>query len=84
MTTLKDLKPGESGIITEIRFAGLMKRRMIDMGVSPGATVTALRLAPLGDPVEYSILGYNLCLRRSDAAKIIIEKGSEANERNNA
>lgn len=84
MATLKDLKPGESGIITEIRFTGLMKRRMIDMGVSPGASVTTLRFAPLGDPVEYSILGYNLSLRKSDAAKIIIEKDGEANERNNA
>lgn len=77
--TLNDLKPGESGVITEIKFTGLMKRRMIDMGVSPGTSVTVLRQAPLGDPVEYSILGYNLCLRKSDASKIVIEKGGRSN-----
>ncbi|MDY3031734.1 MAG: FeoA family protein [Clostridia bacterium] len=71
--TLNDLQPEQTGIITEIHITGLMKRRLIDMGVTSGTAVTMLRTAPLGDPVEYSILGYNLCLRRNEAKKITVE-----------
>lgn len=72
--TLNDLKKNETGIITEIHLTGLMKRRLIDMGVTTGAEVTMLRAAPLGDPVEFYILGYNLSLRRSEAKQILIER----------
>lgn len=72
--TLNDLKTDESGIIIAVHLTGLMKRRLIDMGVTVGTRVTMLRSAPLGDPVEYSILGYNLCLRRKEAKQINIER----------
>lgn len=78
MNTLNDLRRGESGIITEIQLDGAMKHRLIELGVTTGAKMTMLRPAPLGDPVEYSILGYNLSLRRSEAKKIFIEKVGEA------
>lgn len=74
MTTLNDLKKNETGVITEIKLEGLMKRRLIDMGVTTGASITMLRAAPLGDPVEFYILGYNLSLRKKEAGKIIIER----------
>lgn len=79
MITLNDLRPLETGIVTEIQLEGLMKHRLIELGITTGAKVTMLRAAPLGDPVEYSILGYNLSIRRSEAKKILIEKVGEAN-----
>lgn len=79
MSTLNDLRPGQTGVITEIQLGGLMKRRLIDLGVTTGASVKMLRAAPLGDPVEYYILGYNLSLRRSEAKRILIEKAGEQN-----
>lgn len=79
MITLNDLRPLETGIVTEIQLEGLMKHRLIELGITTGARVTMLRAAPLGDPVEYSILGYNLSIRRSEAKKILIEKVGETN-----
>lgn len=79
MNTLNDLLPLECGIITEIHLAEQMKRRLTDLGVTAGARITMLRAAPLGDPVEYYILGYSLSLRRSEAEKIFIEKVSDSN-----
>jgi Fe2+ transport system protein FeoA len=57
-----------------------MKRRLIDLGVTTGAQITMLRPAPLGDPVEFYILGYNLSLRRSEARNILIEKVGDTND----
>lgn len=74
MLTLNDLKKNETGIITGIALEGLMKRRLIDMGVTTGAAVTMLRTAPLGDPIEFYILDYNLSLRKKEAGKIYIRK----------
>lgn len=82
MNTLNDLRPGETGIITEIKLDGLMKRRLIDLGVTTGAKIKMLRAAPLGDPVEYCILGYNLSIRRVEARKILIEKVGEDSGKN--
>ena len=79
MLTLNDLKKNETGIITEIHLTGLMKRRLIDRGVTTGAAVTMLRAAPLGDPIEFHILGYSLSLRRNEAKKIIIERTTDKN-----
>lgn len=79
MATLNDLKRNETGVITEIRLDGLMKRRLIDMGVTTGAKITMLRTAPTGDPVEFYILGYSLSLRKKEAGKILIEKTVDTN-----
>ena len=80
MNTLNDLRPHETGIVTEIQLEGLMKHRLIELGITTGAKITMLRTAPLGDPVEYSILGYNLGLRRSQAKKILIERIGAEND----
>lgn len=72
--TLNELSRHETASITSLNFTGDIKRRMVDMGIFAGNKITLLRRAPFNDPSEYTILGYKLCLRRSDAEKIIIKK----------
>ncbi len=71
--SLKSLKPGESGKIAMVRVKGPIKRRLMDMGVIKGTEVYVEKVAPLGDPIEIKIKGYNLSLRKEDAQNIIIE-----------
>ena len=71
--TIKDLKPGQSGIITSVGGKGALRQHFLDMGVIPGVKVTLIKLAPLGDPIELRIHGYELTLRLNDAAKITIK-----------
>ncbi|MBP3900358.1 MAG: ferrous iron transport protein B [Blautia sp.] len=71
--TLKDLQPGESGIISRVGGEGALRQHFLDMGVIPGAEVTVEKYAPLGDPVELKIHGYELTLRIADAEKIEME-----------
>jgi len=71
--TLKDLKPGEKSIITKVLGdKGAVKRRLMDMGVTRGAEVMVRKVAPLGDPIEVNLRGYELTLRKSEAENIII------------
>ena len=70
---LSQLKKGQGAIVVRIGGKGAVRRRMMDMGVVPGAEVSVIRVAPFGDPVEYSIKGYSLSLRKSEAENIIIE-----------
>lgn len=70
--TLKDLKPGQRGVISSIKLKGLMRRKLLDMGVIPGVEVYVDKVAPFGDPIEIHLRGYALSLRKSDADKIII------------
>lgn len=72
--TLKDLKPGESGKVTGIGEKGPSRRRIMDMGVTPGAIVKVIKVAPLGDPIEVNIRGYELSLRKDEAAQIEVTK----------
>jgi ferrous iron transport protein A len=72
--TLKDLKPGQSGKVTGIGEKGPMRRRIMDMGVTPGATVKVIKVAPLGDPIEVNIRGYELSLRKDEAEQIQISQ----------
>lgn len=72
--TLKDLKPGTSAIITAVGGDGALRQHFLDMGVIPGTHITVIKYAPLGDPVEIRIHGYELTLRLDDAAKIEAEK----------
>ena len=74
MMTLRDLKPGESGTVTSVGEKGPMRRRIMDMGVTPGALVKVIKVAPLGDPIEINIRGYELSLRKEEAQHIMIEK----------
>ena len=69
---LSNLKKNESGVISAIRLSGSIKRRLSDMGMTLGVTVKMLRLAPLGDPVEFRVLNCNI--RKKDAEKIFIHK----------
>ncbi|USF27327.1 Fe(2+) transporter FeoB [Firmicutes bacterium ASF500] len=69
--TLEDLAPGERGTILSIgNQSGTVKRRLVDMGLTPGTEVRVTKIAPLGDPIEVSLRGYELSLRKSDAAQI--------------
>ncbi len=71
--TLKDLKPGQEGVVTSIGEKGPIRKRIMDMGVTPGAMVKVIKVAPLGDPIEINIRGYELSLRKSEASQITIE-----------
>ena len=71
--TLKDLKPGESGIVASIGEKGPIRRRLMDMGVTPGATIEVVKVAPLGDPIEVNIRGYELSLRKDEAKSIVLK-----------
>ncbi|MBE6994497.1 MAG: ferrous iron transport protein B [Ruminococcaceae bacterium] len=71
--TLKDLKAGASGRITAVGGTGALRQHILDMGVIPGAEVTVVKLAPMGDPMELRVHGYELTIRLADAAEIEIE-----------
>ena len=72
--TIKDLKIGESGRVLAVGGEGALRQHFLDMGVIPGADVTVVKYAPMGDPVEVRIQGYELTLRLDDAGKIDVEK----------
>ncbi len=71
--TLKDLKPGQEGTVTSVGQKGPMRKRIMDMGVTPGITVKVIKVAPLGDPIEINIRGYELSLRKTEAENIQIK-----------
>ncbi|MDR3209687.1 MAG: ferrous iron transport protein A [Oscillospiraceae bacterium] len=73
MPTLKTAKPGETVRVTGIAGAGAVKRRIMEMGVTKGVEVFVRKVAPLGDPVEITVRGYELSLRKSDAELIEVE-----------
>ena len=70
--TVEKMLPGSSAVITEISGDTLVKRRLMEMGVLPGSVLKLVRWAPLGDPAECLIRGYNLSIRRSEAAMISV------------
>lgn len=74
MATLKDLTAGQSGLITKLGVSGALKQRFMDMGITKGVSVKVIKIAPLGDPIEIEIRGYNLSVRKSDAEKILISE----------
>ena len=75
--TLKEIQIGKSCIITRVGGEGALRQHFLDMGVIPGAEVTVVKYAPMGDPVELLIHGYSLTLRLDDAAKIDVDPISE-------
>ncbi|MFW5792830.1 MAG: ferrous iron transport protein B [Bacteroidota bacterium] len=75
--TLLDLKNGERGIILKVRGRGAFRRRIIEMGFIVGKVIQVVKKAPLQDPIEYNIMGYNLSLRRSEASLIEVLPESE-------
>jgi len=79
--TLKDMEIGKTAVITKVGGDGALRQHFLDMGVIPGAEVTIVRYAPMGDPVEVMIHGYALTLRLDDAAKIEVKPASERIEK---
>ena len=71
--TLKELSIGQSGTIRKIGTVGALKQRFMDMGITKGTAVKVIKIAPLGDPIEIEIRGYNLSIRKEDASKIEME-----------
>ncbi len=70
---LSSLKPGQHGTIIRVGGQAAIRRRLLEMGLVRGETIFVERVAPLGDPVEFSIKGYHLSLRRQDAANIDVQ-----------
>lgn len=70
---LSDFTVGESGVITKVNGEGRIRRRLFDMGVTPQAEVTMRKKAPLGDPIEVTVRGYELTLRKVEAACVEVE-----------
>ena len=73
MKTLRDTKPGETVKVVKLNGSGAVKRRIMDMGITKGVPVFVRKVAPLGDPVEVTVRGYELSLRKADAEMIEVE-----------
>ena len=73
MSTLKDAKVGSTVKVLKLNGEGAVKRRLMDMGFTKGCTVFVRKVAPLGDPVEVTIRGYELSVRKEDAENIDVE-----------
>ena len=72
--TLKDLKIGKSGLVLTVGGEKVLRRRLLEMGITPRTTVTVKKAAPMGDPIELLLRGYVLSLRLADAEKITVEE----------
>ena len=70
---LNEMSLNEQGVVKKVVAEGKIKRRLFDMGVTPGANVVFKKVAPPGDPIEITIRGYELSLRRDEADKVLIE-----------
>ncbi|MBQ7278135.1 MAG: ferrous iron transport protein A [Clostridia bacterium] len=73
MKTLRDVKVGDTVKVVRLHGEGAVKRRIMDMGITRGTEVFVRKLAPLGDPVEVNVRGYELSLRKADAEMIEVE-----------
>ena len=76
-TTLDKLRTGSKGIIKSIGGEGALRRRLLDMGLTPNTTVMVRKVAPLGDPIELHLRNYELTIRQDDARKIEIQEVAE-------
>jgi ferrous iron transport protein A len=74
--TLNNVKPGMSGVIRSIGGEGALRRRLLDMGLTPNTKVTVRKVAPMGDPIELFLRSYVLTIRSEDAAKIELKEMS--------
>lgn len=73
MRTLKDVKCGQRAQVVKLTGTGAVRRRIMDMGITKGTEIFVRKVAPLGDPVEVNVRGYELSLRKEDAALIEVE-----------
>ena len=74
MKTLKDVKVGEKAVVKRLHGEGATKRRIMDMGITKGVEIAVRKVAPLGDPIEMTVRGYELSLRKADAEMIEVEE----------
>jgi Fe2+ transport system protein FeoA len=72
--TLKDLKIGRSGLVLTVGGEKILRKRLLEMGITPRTTVTVKKTAPMGDPIELLLRGYVLSLRLAEAEKITVEE----------
>lgn len=77
LTSLDQLQVGEWGNVAKIATTGALRRRLMDMGITKNVPIRVVKLAPLGDPIEIRIRGYELSLRKQEAAFVFVEKGVE-------
>lgn len=73
MKTLKDVKVGESATVVKLHGEGAVKRRIMDMGITKGVEIFVRKVAPLGDPMELNVRGYELSVRKADAQMIEVQ-----------
>ena len=73
MKTLKDVKVGQTATVVKLHGEGAVKRRIMDMGLTRGVEIFVRKVAPLGDPMELNVRGYELSVRKSDAETIEVE-----------
>jgi fe2+ transport system protein A len=73
MKTLRQTRVGEDATVVKLHGEGAVKRRIMDMGITKGVSVHVRKVAPLGDPIEVTVRGYELSLRKADADMIEIE-----------
>ena len=73
METLKDVKIGRKVRVIKVEGAGASRRRIMDMGITKGVEIYIRKVAPLGDPIEITVRGYELSLRKQDAQMIVVE-----------
>ncbi len=73
MKTLKQFKTGDTVTVVKLHGEGAVKRRIMDMGITKGVTIKIRKVAPLGDPIEINVRGYELSLRKADAEMIEVE-----------
>lgn len=70
MKTLRDMKPGDSATVVKLHGEGAVRRRIMDMGLTRGVEVFVRKVAPLGDPIELTVRGYELSIRKADAEMV--------------
>ncbi len=75
--SLKDIKPGKAVIVVNILGQGALRKRLIDMGITPGVKIFVRKIAPLGDPIEINLRGYELSLRKDIAKNILVKLDTE-------
>ena len=73
MKTLRDVPCGQTARVSRLQGEGALKRRIMDMGITKGTEIYVRKVAPLGDPVEVTVRGYELSIRKGDAANILVE-----------
>lgn len=80
MRSLNDVKVGETAVVKKLHGEGATRRHIMDMGITKGTTLFVRKTAPLGDPIEINLRGYELTLRKDDAEKIEVETHEEGHK----